>query len=76
MVHVASPRMLCQVEAENGQVDTTGCIRPFYQNYVLGHMAILVFYPFAWAYKYDLEGWGSLTLLQFYFVFLRIESES
>jgi hypothetical protein len=46
MMHVASSRRLCQVEAEDGWVDATGCVRPFYPNfvifYVLGPMGILV----------------------------------
>jgi hypothetical protein len=47
MVHVVSSWRLCQVEAEDGRVDATGCIEPFYPNFVvfivLGPRGILVF---------------------------------
>jgi hypothetical protein len=55
MVHVASLRRLRRVEAENGWVDATGYIGPFYPNfivfYVLDRRGILLIYSFAWAYK-------------------------
>jgi hypothetical protein len=55
MVHVASLRRLRRVEAENGWVDVTGYIGPFYPNfivfYVLDPRGILLIYSFAWAYK-------------------------
>jgi hypothetical protein len=39
--------MLCQVEAEDGRVEATGCIGSFYPRiigfYVLGSMGIIVF---------------------------------
>jgi hypothetical protein len=48
MVHVASLRRLRRAEAEDGRVDTMGCIRPLYPNfvvfYILDRMGILVFY--------------------------------
>jgi hypothetical protein len=47
MVHVASSRRFCRVEAEDGWVDVTCCIGPFYSNFVifvvLDHRGILVF---------------------------------
>jgi hypothetical protein len=46
MVHVASSWRSCGDEAEDGQVDATGCIRLFYPNIVvfivLGHKGSLV----------------------------------
>jgi hypothetical protein len=46
MVHVASSRRLCRVEADDGRVDAMGYVGPFYPNfavfYVLGPMSILV----------------------------------
>jgi hypothetical protein len=55
MVHVTSSLRLRRVEAEDGLVDATGCVRPFYSNfivfYVLGHTDILVIYSFTWTYK-------------------------
>jgi hypothetical protein len=48
MVHMASLRRLHRVKAEDGWVNVTGCIRPFYRNfdvfYVLCPKGILVFY--------------------------------
>jgi hypothetical protein len=48
MVHVASSWRLYRVEGEDGWVDVTGCIGPFYPNfdvfYVLGPRGILVFF--------------------------------
>jgi hypothetical protein len=48
MVHVILSQRLCQAKAEDGWVDVTGCIRPFYRNfvvfYVLDLRSILVFY--------------------------------
>jgi hypothetical protein len=35
MVHMASSRRLHRVGAEDGQVDATGCIGPFYPNFVV-----------------------------------------
>jgi hypothetical protein len=35
MVHVASSQRLYLVEAEDGWVDATGCVRPFYSNFVV-----------------------------------------
>jgi hypothetical protein len=47
MVYVVESRMLRRVEGEDGRVDTTGCIRPFYHNFVifivLGTRGIKVF---------------------------------
>jgi hypothetical protein len=47
VVNVTPSRMLRQVEAEDRQVDATGCIGPCYPYfaifYVLGHRGILVF---------------------------------
>jgi hypothetical protein len=55
MVHVTSSLRLRRVEAEDGPVDATECVRPFYSNfivfYVLDHMDILVIYSFTWTYK-------------------------
>jgi hypothetical protein len=46
MVHVASSQRSRGVEAKDGRVDATGCIRLFYPNFavfiVLGHMDSLV----------------------------------
>jgi hypothetical protein len=46
MVHVASSRRSHEDEAKDGWVDTTGCIRLFYSNFivfvVLGHKDTLV----------------------------------
>jgi hypothetical protein len=46
MVYVVSSRRLRVDEAKDGRVDTTGCIRLFYSNFivfvVLGHNGILV----------------------------------
>jgi hypothetical protein len=48
MLHMASSRSLRRVEAEDGRVDATGCIRPYYPYFavfiVLGPTDILVFY--------------------------------
>jgi hypothetical protein len=59
---VASSRRLRRVEAENGRVDATGCVGPFYPKiiifYVLGPRGNLVFLSFAWAYKRDPRGVG------------------
>jgi hypothetical protein len=45
MVHVTSSRRSRRDEGEDGQVDTTGCIRLFYLNFVifivLDHYGIL-----------------------------------
>jgi hypothetical protein len=74
MVHMASSRRLHQVEAKDGQVDSMGCIVPFYPNfvifYVLGHRGILFFSILLGPINRTLEGWGSLSLLQFQFAFL------
>jgi hypothetical protein len=47
MMNVISSWRLRRVEAEDGRIDATGCIRLFYSNfivfYVLGHSVILVF---------------------------------
>jgi hypothetical protein len=47
MVHVASLQRLRRVEAEDGCVDTIGCVKPFYPNFdifiVLVPKHILVF---------------------------------
>jgi hypothetical protein len=47
MVHVASSQRSHVVEAEDGRVDETGCIRLFYPNFavfiILGPRGILVF---------------------------------
>jgi hypothetical protein len=47
MVYVVESRRLRRVEGEDGQVDATGCIRPFYHNIaifiVLGTRGIKVF---------------------------------
>jgi hypothetical protein len=47
MVHVVSLRRLCEVEVEDGQIDTTDCIRFFYPIFiifiVLASKDILVF---------------------------------
>jgi hypothetical protein len=47
MMHVALSWRLHRVEAEDGRIDVTGYVRPFYDNftifYVLGHRDILVF---------------------------------
>jgi hypothetical protein len=47
MVHVASLWRLRQVEAEDGRINMTSCIGPFYLNFlvfiVLGLRGILVF---------------------------------
>jgi hypothetical protein len=46
MVHVAASQRLCGDEAEDGRVNTAGCIRLFYPNFavviILGHKASLV----------------------------------
>jgi hypothetical protein len=46
MVHVASSRMSCEDEAEDGWVNVMSCIRLFYPNFiifiVLGHKSNLV----------------------------------
>jgi hypothetical protein len=46
MVHVASSRRSHVDKAEDGQVDTTGCIRLFYPNFaafiILGHKGNLI----------------------------------
>jgi hypothetical protein len=51
-VHVASLRMLRRDEAEDGQVDATGCVGPFYTKitifYVFGLRGNLVFSPFSY----------------------------
>jgi hypothetical protein len=51
LVHVVSLQWLRQEKAEDGWVDATGCIGPFYPKIivfvVLGHMGIVVFYYFA-----------------------------
>jgi hypothetical protein len=50
IVHVASSWRLRRVEAEDGWVDPTGCIRPFYPNFVVFYVldprsiCLLVFY--------------------------------
>jgi hypothetical protein len=48
MVHMVALWRLRRVEVEDGWVDATGCIKPFYPNfivfYVLGTRGILVFY--------------------------------
>jgi hypothetical protein len=48
MVHVASSWRSRADEAENGRVDVTGCIGPFYPNFViyvvLGPRGVLVFW--------------------------------
>jgi hypothetical protein len=47
MMHMASSQMLRRVEAEDGRVDATVCIGPYYPNFVifivLGFKDILVF---------------------------------
>jgi hypothetical protein len=47
MMHVTSSRRLRRVEAEDGRIDVTDCIGPFYPKftifYILGHSVILVF---------------------------------
>jgi hypothetical protein len=47
MVSVASLRRLRRAKAEDGRVDTMGCIRPLYPNfivfYILDRRSILVF---------------------------------
>jgi hypothetical protein len=46
VVHVASSRRLCWSQVEDGRVDATGCIGPFYPTFavfnVLGPMGIVV----------------------------------
>jgi hypothetical protein len=60
MVHVASSLRLRREIAEDGLVDTTGCVRPFYPKItvfsVLGLTGIIVFYSFACAYKKNPRG--------------------
>jgi hypothetical protein len=79
VVHVVPSRRLCQVEAEDGWVDVTGCIGSFYPRiigfYVLGSMGIVVFYSFAWAYKLDPRGMGLLatSLVSFRISYIRSE---
>jgi hypothetical protein len=47
MMHVASSQRLCQTKAENGWIDVTDCIGPFYPNFavfiVFGPSGILCF---------------------------------
>jgi hypothetical protein len=47
MAHVASSQRLHRVEGKDGRVNTTGCIGPFYLNfvvfYVLSLRSVLVF---------------------------------
>jgi hypothetical protein len=35
MVHMASSQILRRVEAEDGRVDVTDCIRPYYPKFVI-----------------------------------------
>jgi hypothetical protein len=48
VVHVAPTRRSREEQVEDGQVDTTDFIRPFYLKidvfFILGHMTVLVFY--------------------------------
>jgi hypothetical protein len=54
-VHVTSSWRLRRVEAEDGRVDATCCVKLCYLYFavfiVLGFRDILVFYSFVWAYK-------------------------
>jgi hypothetical protein len=47
VVHVVSSQMSCKDEVEDGQIDATGCIEPFYPYFaifiVLDPIDILVF---------------------------------
>jgi hypothetical protein len=38
MVHVASSWRLCRVEAKDERVDATGCVGPFYPNFVISYV--------------------------------------
>jgi hypothetical protein len=40
MVHVTSSRRLSRVKAEDGWVDVTGCVRPFYPNFVIFYVLV------------------------------------
>jgi hypothetical protein len=57
VVHVAPSRKSCEDEAEDGRVNMTSYVRPYYRYFVvfivLSPRGILVFYSFAWAYRYD-----------------------
>jgi hypothetical protein len=72
--------MLRQDEIEDGRVDATDCIRPFYPKiiilYVLDTMGNLVFSLLLMPINKTLEGCDSLSFLLTSFLFLRFKRVS
>jgi hypothetical protein len=77
MVHVASSWRLRRDRVKDRRVDVMGCVRPYYPCFaiffVLCQRGILVFESFLGFINRTIEGWGSLSLLHFYFIFLIVE---
>jgi hypothetical protein len=73
---VAPSQRLSRSQVEDGWVDVTGRVRPFYPNFVVFHVLgprdSLVFSILLGPINRILDGWDSLPLLHVSFGFLRV----
>jgi hypothetical protein len=66
MVHVSSSWRLCRRQVEDGWINTTGYVEPYYPTFiifnVLGHRGIVVIYHFICTYIYMTLEWMKLLV--------------
>jgi hypothetical protein len=74
---VAPSQRLRQMQVEDGRVDAIGCVRPCYPTFVVFNVldprGIVVIKLLFGPINRILEGWGSLPVPLFHFLFPRLE---